>query len=83
MLESERNPVLQERLAAMLDEFRRVIADLARRAQERRALSADVSPQDLATLLAGIGDGRFLHTRMDPQLDIAGALRALRALLRG
>jgi AcrR family transcriptional regulator len=83
MLESERNPVLQERLAAMLDEFRRVIADLGRRAQERRALSADVSPQDLATLLAAIGGGRFMHTRMDPQLDIAGALGALRALLRG
>jgi AcrR family transcriptional regulator len=83
MLESERNPVLQERLAAMLDEFRRVIADLARRAQERRALSGDVSPEALATLLAAIGDGLFLHARMDPQLDIAGALGALRALLRG
>jgi AcrR family transcriptional regulator len=83
MLESERNPVLQERLAAMLDEFRRVVADIARQAQDRRTLSSDVSPEALATLLAAIGDGLFLHARMDPQLDIAGALGALRALLRG
>ena len=83
MLESERNPVLQERLAVLLEEFRSVVAEVARAAQQRGTAPADVSPEALATLLAAIGDGLFLHARMDPQLDLAGALGALRALLRG
>ncbi len=83
MLESERNPVLQERLAAMLKEFRSVVAEVARAAQQRGTAPADVSPEALATLLSAVGDGLFLHARMDPQLDLAGALGALRALLRG
>jgi AcrR family transcriptional regulator len=82
MLESERNPVLQERLAAMLAEFRDVTTEVTRAAQHRGTAPADVSPQALATLLAAVGDGLFLHARIDPQLDIAGALGALRALLR-
>ena len=81
MLESERNPVLHERLAATLEEFRGVVADVARAAQQRGTAPTDVSPEALATLLAAIGDGLFLHARMDPQLDIAAALGALRALL--
>jgi AcrR family transcriptional regulator len=83
MLEAERNPILQDRLAATLDEFRRVLATLTRAAIERGDVPANVSPEGLATLLAAVGDGLFLHARMDPQLDVGAALVALRALLRG
>ena len=82
MLEAERNPMLQERLAATLEDFRRVVATLTFAAIERGDVPAGVSPQGLATLLAAVGDGLFLHARMDPELDIGAALAALRALLR-
>ena len=83
MLEAERNPILQERLAATLDEFRRVLATLSAAAIERGDVPADIAPEGLATLLATVGDGLFLHARIDPQVDIGAALAALRALLRG
>jgi AcrR family transcriptional regulator len=82
MLESERNPVLRDRMAAMLHEFRRVVAEIAKGAQERGTARADISPRALATLLGAVGDGLFLHARLDPDLDAAEALNALRALLR-
>ena len=82
MLESERNPLLRTRLAELLNDFRRAVADLARAGQERGTVSADIAPEALATLLGAVGDGLFLHARLDPELDAAGALNALRALLR-
>jgi AcrR family transcriptional regulator len=82
MLESERNPVLRERLAAMLGDFRSAVARLAKAAQERGSAPAEISPEGLATLLGAVGDGLFLHARLDPELDAAQALGALKILLR-
>lgn len=82
MLESERNPVLRKRLAELLNEFRRAVSDLARAGQERGTVPAGLPPDALATLLGAVADGLFLHARLDPELDAAGALDALRALLR-
>jgi AcrR family transcriptional regulator len=82
MLEAERNPILRERLASLLREFRQVVADLARAGQESGTAPAKASPEALATLLGAVADGLFLHARLDPQLDASGALNALRALLR-
>jgi AcrR family transcriptional regulator len=82
MLESERNPLLRQRLAELLNEFRRAVADLARAGQERGTVPADIPPEALATLLGAVGDGLFLHARLDPDLDAAAALNALRGLLR-
>lgn len=81
MLESERNAVLRERLGELLSDFRRVVGEVAERGQKRGTAPTNVSPQALATLLAAVGDGLFLHARLDPGLDAAGALDALRALL--
>jgi AcrR family transcriptional regulator len=81
MLEAERNPVLRERMADMLREFRAVVTDLAAAGQDRGTARSDIPAGALATLLAAVGDGLFLHARLDPQLDAAGALEALRALL--
>ena len=82
MLESERNPVLRERMAEMLHDFRAAVTDLAKTDQERGTAPADIPPEALATLLAAVADGIFLHARLDPELDAAGALNALRTLLR-
>jgi AcrR family transcriptional regulator len=81
MLESERNPVLRTRLAELLNDFRQAVTDLARAGQARGTVPADVPADALATLLGAVGDGLFLHARLDPELDAAGALDALRALL--
>ena len=81
MLESQRNPALRDRLAALLRDFRRAVAEVAKASQERGTAPADISPQALATLVGAIGDGLFLHARLDPELDAAEALSALRALL--
>ena len=81
MLESERNPVLRERMAGMLREFRAAVADLAAAGQDRGTARPNVPPAALATLLGAVGDGLFLHARLDPELDAAAALQALRSLL--
>jgi AcrR family transcriptional regulator len=82
MLESERNPTLRVRLAEMSRAFRTVVADIARADQQRGATPPDIEPAALATLIGAIGDGLFLHARLDPDLDAAAALAALRELLR-
>lgn len=82
MLESERNPLLRKRLAELLNDFRRAVTELARAGQERGTVPAGVSPEALATLVGAVGDGLFLHARLDPELDAAGALDALGSLLR-
>jgi AcrR family transcriptional regulator len=81
MLESERNPVLRDRMAKLLRDFREVLAEIAKAGHECGTVPAGVPPRALATLLAAVGDGLFLHARIDPDLDAAGALNALRALL--
>lgn len=81
MLESERNPVLRERLATMLSDFRSAVARLAQAAQERGSAPAEISPEGLAILLGAVGDGLFLHARLDPELDAGQALAALKVLL--
>jgi AcrR family transcriptional regulator len=82
MLESERNSILRERIAGLMREFREAVAELARVGQQRGSAPTMASPEALATLLGAIGDGLFLHARLDPELDAAGALDALRHLLR-
>jgi AcrR family transcriptional regulator len=82
MLESERNPVLRQRMAELLQVFRQAVAEAARKGQERGTVPAGVAPEALATLLGAVGDGLFLHARLDPDLDAQAALEALRVLLR-
>jgi AcrR family transcriptional regulator len=81
MLESERNPILRQRLAEMLHDFRAAVTDIIRAGQARGTAPAGIDPEGLATLLGAVGDGIFLHARLDPELNAAGALEALRALL--
>jgi AcrR family transcriptional regulator len=81
MREAERDPVLRERMGAMLGDYRRLMIEAVRADQERGAVVRTGSPDGIATLLAAIGDGLLLHVLLDPDLDISSAMQALRALL--
>ena len=82
MREAERDPALRERMAAMLGEYRQLIVATVRADQERGAVFDGAPPEAIATLLGAVGDGLLLHVLLDPELDTAAAIEALRALLR-
>jgi AcrR family transcriptional regulator len=81
MREAERDPALRERMAAMLGEYRRLIVSTVRADQKRGAVFTGAPPAAVATLLAAVGDGLLLHVLLDPELDTAPAIEALRAML--
>ena len=80
MREAERDLVLRERLGDLLGAYRRLIVEAVRADQQRGAVFAGAPPEALAALLAAAGDGLLLHLLLDPALDTAGAVAALRAL---
>lgn len=82
MLESGRDPELRRRLGALLASYREQMAKLAEADAARGAALGGASPAAVATLVAALGDGLFLHALLDPELDAAQALAALRQLLR-
>lgn len=82
MREAEREPVLRERLGGMLVAYRRLMVETVRAEQARGGVVAGASPEGVATVLAAVGDGLLLHMLLDPGLDVAGALAALRVMLR-
>jgi hypothetical protein len=51
-----------------------------RSAPSSSAARSSPAPADaIATLLGAVGDGLLLHARLDPGLDVHGALRTLLA----
>ncbi|MGA8217290.1 MAG: TetR/AcrR family transcriptional regulator [Solirubrobacterales bacterium] len=81
MRESERDPAVREHVAALLREYRLLIAELVRADQDRGAIPADPSTAGLATMLGAFADGLILHALVDPELDAAEAIESLRAVL--
>lgn len=81
MRESSREPVLRERMATLLGEYRRVLAELVQREQQRSAVHAGMDPAALATLIIAVGDGLLLHGALEPELDVSAAMTALNTLL--
>lgn len=81
MLQAERDPVLRRRLAELMGRYREAMTELVASSQRRRTTTVQTDPAGLAALLAAIGDGLFLHARIDPELDTESALTALRDLL--
>jgi AcrR family transcriptional regulator len=82
MAEAERDPALRERLGALLGAYRGLMIETLRSEQQRGAVFAGASPEAIATVLGAAGDGLLLHALLDPELDVAAAVAALRALLR-
>ena len=83
MLQAERDPVLRRRMAELMRQYRDALTGIVRDSQRRRTTTAGADAAGLAALLAAAGDGLFLHSRIDPELDSAAALIALRDLLTG
>jgi AcrR family transcriptional regulator len=83
MREAERDPLLRERMGALLSRYRAMIVEIVRADQRRGNLAASLSPDGTATLLGAVGDGLLLHALLDPGLDVAAAVGAVRALIRG
>ena len=81
MREAERDLDFRERMGAMLGTYRQLMIETVRADQEREAVFAGAPPAAIATLLGAVGDGLLLHALLDPELDIAAAVDALRALL--
>lgn len=84
MREATRDPVLRERIASALRGYRQVVADLVRAEWQDPAgrRSGAVTPSGVATLAVAAGDGLWLHALLDPALDVAGAVAALRMVVR-
>jgi hypothetical protein len=81
MREAERDPLLRERLGALMCEYRNLIIDIVRADQRRGASMAACAPEAIATLVAALGDGLLLHALLDPDLDVVAALSTVGALL--
>jgi AcrR family transcriptional regulator len=81
MREAEREPALRERMGAMLGSYRRLMIEAVRADQQRGAVFDGAPPEALATVIGAVGDGLLLHALLDPELDVAAAIEALRALL--
>jgi AcrR family transcriptional regulator len=75
------DPEVRAWVGAALDEFRRVLAELVRRARSVGQTPPDLDPQAAAVLLAALLDGLLLHRLVDSGLDLEGARHALEALL--
>lgn len=83
MREAARDQVLRDRIAALLQEYRRTVSELVRDEQRRGAVVTAPAPMALATLVAAVGDGLLLHSLLDLEVDVAGAAEALLALVTG
>ena len=82
MREAERDSTLRQQLTTMLAAYRSVMADIIERDPTLSLQATAISREGLATALAAIGDGLILHAVIDPELDMASALEAVRALVR-
>lgn len=79
--EAARSPVLRERMATLLADYRRLLRDLVRTEQQRGAVRAGVDPAAVANLVAAAGDGLLLHALLEPDLEVAACVETLLALL--
>lgn len=82
MRESSRDAELRKRIAAVLRRLRLRVADLvAVDAGERRHAASAPSASAVATVIVAAGDGLWLHSLLDPELDVSEAVAAIGSLL--
>jgi AcrR family transcriptional regulator len=81
MREAEREPLLRERMGGMLREYRELMVRTVRAEQERGRAFDGAPPEAIATLLGAMGDGLLMHVLLDRDVDVAGAVAAMRTLL--
>ncbi|MBS2964633.1 TetR/AcrR family transcriptional regulator [Actinocrinis puniceicyclus] len=81
--QAARDPLLRAPIAAELHDYRKALADLVRRDQQRGALAAGVPADGVAAAIAALLDGLILHLVLDPDLDTQPAAAAVLGLLAG
>ncbi|MGH3322735.1 MAG: TetR/AcrR family transcriptional regulator [Streptosporangiaceae bacterium] len=81
MREGTRDPALREGLATILLDYRRLVARLVESDQRQGRISSRATPELLATLVLAAGDGLWLHSLLDPGLDMASGVEALMDLI--
>jgi AcrR family transcriptional regulator len=81
--EAVRDNALRAPIAADLHDYRKALADLVRRDQQRGALVGAVPADGVAAAIAALLDGLLLHLVLDPELDTRPAAAAVLGLLAG
>ena len=81
MGEAERDPLLRERMGAMLATYRAAMTEVVLADQRRGGVTDAAGATAIATLLGAVGDGLLLHVLLDPTVDARETLEGLRALL--
>ncbi|ATG51374.1 TetR family transcriptional regulator [Brachybacterium vulturis] len=82
MRESSRDDRLRERIVEVLRRLRHRVADLVAAEHGQRADPAGPSASAIATVIIAAGDGLWLHSLLDPDLDVSGAVAAMSGLIR-
>jgi AcrR family transcriptional regulator len=80
MSEATRDDALRERLGRLLATYRARMTDVVRDEQQRGTVPAGADAAAVATVLGAVGDGLMMHALLDPDLDVGGALSALRTM---
>lgn len=81
MREAERQQTRRSKPSELMTEFRVTVARVVGAEQERGTLDPMLSPDGIATLLAAVGDGLVLHRVLDPTIDVASVMTALRSMI--
>lgn len=78
--EASRNPAIRELSRRVLSGLRAPVAAIVRLGQARGELDPALEPESVAAVALAFFYGLLLQKVIDPQLDIAGAMQALRSL---
>ncbi|HEY1920529.1 MAG TPA: TetR/AcrR family transcriptional regulator [Streptosporangiaceae bacterium] len=81
--EAARDSAVRSQVAAMIATYREHLTSLVRRDQQRGALRADIPPEGVAAMIAGLLDGLLLHAVIDPALDLGPLVAAMNGLMEG
>jgi AcrR family transcriptional regulator len=81
LVRATRDPEMRTQVASMLRTFRELVRRRAERALAAGELPPTLDPTAVATILAALLDGLWLHRMADRDVDLDGAAAALAVLL--
>ncbi|MCW4457973.1 TetR/AcrR family transcriptional regulator [Microbacterium sp. MPKO10] len=82
MREASRDEQLRDRIAAVLGRLRLRVAEIVAVEGGSSPRPAGSTAADVATAIVAAGDGLWLHSLLDPRLDVSGATAALSRLAK-
>jgi AcrR family transcriptional regulator len=81
--EAARNPRANETIRGVWSDVIERLAVIVRRGQAEGEIDPGLDAATVARIIAVIHDGLIVHTAVDPEVDIEGCMRVVRAFLRG